>query len=352
MKKMFLVILALAMCFVTISNAQNSNRLDAKTYRSPESILRQVIDDTTQALRVTPVTDSQAAFSPLDPKKNRSIEQILNTIIDRSTNALRINNIGGKYYNESMNKVELGDIQNTNNGTKFVVDDANQVIKLNKPLKIGLGLTIDSVKMYYNFYTRDISAIAENRIIHVDAHFTNPTNTSVMRNFGGAIAVRYNGSGNLTNTDGGIVGFAMEARNTSTANVTKSIGMDVLTANQSTGSVTTSIGVNAIAYNWGGGTITNAYNFYSKFNDSNYTNKYHFYGDGNAPSYFGGEVQHLASVLNETATEPATTQDTQSAIYIKGDKLIIKFNNGGTIKYRYLDLTSADATWTYTTTAP
>jgi hypothetical protein len=37
---------------------------------------------------------------------------------------------------------------------------------------------------------------------------------------------------------------------------------------------------------------------------------------------------------------------------MKDDKFIIQYNHGGTLKYRYLDLTSTDATWTYTTTAP
>lgn len=40
------------------------------------------------------------------------------------------------------------------------------------------------------------------------------------------------------------------------------------------------------------------------------------------------------------------------AIYMKSDKIVIAYNHGGTVKYRYLDLTSTNATWVYTTTAP
>jgi hypothetical protein len=40
------------------------------------------------------------------------------------------------------------------------------------------------------------------------------------------------------------------------------------------------------------------------------------------------------------------------ADYRKGSLYVIAYNDGGTTKYRYLDLTSTDAVWTYTTTAP
>lgn len=97
MKKAFLVVLAIIMCFSVVIEAQNANRLDQKTYRSVESILRQVIDDTTQALRVTHVKDTQATFSPLDAKQNRSFQQILNALIDSETNSLRINDLDNNY---------------------------------------------------------------------------------------------------------------------------------------------------------------------------------------------------------------------------------------------------------------
>lgn len=42
----------------------------------------------------------------------------------------------------------------------------------------------------------------------------------------------------------------------------------------------------------------------------------------------------------------------QCATYRKGSLYIVAFNDAGTLKYRYLDLASTSATWTYTTTAP
>ncbi len=46
------------------------------------------------------------------------------------------------------------------------------------------------------------------------------------------------------------------------------------------------------------------------------------------------------------------TQDTKVNIYLKGDKFIISFDHGGTMKYRSLDLTSTDATWDYGVSEP
>lgn len=42
----------------------------------------------------------------------------------------------------------------------------------------------------------------------------------------------------------------------------------------------------------------------------------------------------------------------QVLMYMKADKLVIAYDHGGTAKYRTLDLTSTDATWAYSTSAP
>ncbi|MCC6192254.1 MAG: hypothetical protein IT318_24750 [Anaerolineales bacterium] len=58
-------------------------------------------------------------------------------------------------------------------------------------------------------------------------------------------------------------------------------------------------------------------------------------------------------LLQEQGSTPAAiTQDTQCDIYMKADKLVIRFNNAGTIRYKYLDLTGTGVTWTHTTSAP
>jgi len=58
------------------------------------------------------------------------------------------------------------------------------------------------------------------------------------------------------------------------------------------------------------------------------------------------------AILTETTTDPTVVQDTQGAMYVKADKLVLKFNSGGTIKYRVMNLVDTTATWSYTTIAP
>jgi len=53
--------------------------------------------------------------------------------------------------------------------------------------------------------------------------------------------------------------------------------------------------------------------------------------------------------LANAPTNPAASS--QVNVYVKDDKFVISYDDAGTMKYRYLDLTSTDATWAYTTTA-
>ena len=60
-----------------------------------------------------------------------------------------------------------------------------------------------------------------------------------------------------------------------------------------------------------------------------------------------------AHTLIETSTTPTNpTQSAEARMYVKDDKFIIQFNDAGTVRYKYLDLTGTGATWTATTTAP
>lgn len=57
--------------------------------------------------------------------------------------------------------------------------------------------------------------------------------------------------------------------------------------------------------------------------------------------------------LQELSATPANTASgTECKVYMKGDKFIIAFNDAGTMRYKYLDLTSTGVTWVHTTTAP
>ncbi|GEM_PF-2859738 len=57
--------------------------------------------------------------------------------------------------------------------------------------------------------------------------------------------------------------------------------------------------------------------------------------------------------LNEDSATPVTPADgTEARIYVKADKLVIQWNQGGTVRYKYLLLSGTGTTWTHTTTAP
>ena len=48
----------------------------------------------------------------------------------------------------------------------------------------------------------------------------------------------------------------------------------------------------------------------------------------------------------------AITQDSQVMIYLHDKKLIIQFNDGGTMRYKFLDLTGTGVTWQEATSTP
>ena len=55
--------------------------------------------------------------------------------------------------------------------------------------------------------------------------------------------------------------------------------------------------------------------------------------------------------MRETSTTPPNPGSLDSYhMYIKSDKLVIQFNDGGTVRYKYLDLTGTGVTWQHTTT--
>lgn len=58
-------------------------------------------------------------------------------------------------------------------------------------------------------------------------------------------------------------------------------------------------------------------------------------------------LQERASTVSVTPTDGSEAQ-----IYVKADKLIVRYNDGGTVRYKYLDLTGTGVTWTHTTSAP
>lgn len=72
-----------------------------------------------------------------------------------------------------------------------------------------------------------------------------------------------------------------------------------------------------------------------------------------------GRFTNIAAVLrshllfDERTTTPADPLDgTQARTYFKDNKIIFQYNDAGTVRYKYLDLTGVGVTWVHTTVAP
>lgn len=64
-------------------------------------------------------------------------------------------------------------------------------------------------------------------------------------------------------------------------------------------------------------------------------------------------VAHPPLRLSELSATPTTpSADTGMTLYHKDNKLVLQFNDGGTTRYKYLDMTGAGVTWVHSTTAP
>ena len=60
----------------------------------------------------------------------------------------------------------------------------------------------------------------------------------------------------------------------------------------------------------------------------------------------------FARLIERTATPANPTQDTTVHVYCRANKIIFQWNDAGTVRYKYLDLTGTGVTWVHTTTAP
>lgn len=79
----------------------------------------------------------------------------------------------------------------------------------------------------------------------------------------------------------------------------------------------------------------------------------------NRPSalYLHGNMEnaykHPPLRLSELPVTPTAPEDrTECNVYMKSDKIIFAYNDAGTIRYKYLDLSGTGVTWVQTTTAP
>lgn len=89
-----------------------------------------------------------------------------------------------------------------------------------------------------------------------------------------------------------------------------------------------------------------------------------YIGPGNTIAFFAPAVGGTtANYLRMYGGNGTTMYDTpsnplnnglvsQANIYIRNGKLVIQYNDAGTVRYKYLDLTGTGVTWTHTTSAP
>jgi hypothetical protein len=57
--------------------------------------------------------------------------------------------------------------------------------------------------------------------------------------------------------------------------------------------------------------------------------------------------------LEEKDTTPANpTSGSEVKMYMKDDKIIFQYNDAGTTRYKFLDLTGVGVTWQHSTTPP
>lgn len=66
--------------------------------------------------------------------------------------------------------------------------------------------------------------------------------------------------------------------------------------------------------------------------------------------HIGGSGSFAMAEATEHPVDPAA--NTEAYFYVKADKFIIKFNDSGTIRYKYMVLSGDDMTWVQTLTSP
>lgn len=63
-------------------------------------------------------------------------------------------------------------------------------------------------------------------------------------------------------------------------------------------------------------------------------------------------VSQQVNIAENASAIPTLTDGTEAGMFMRNDNFVIAYNDSGTMKYRYIDLTSTAATWVYSTTSP
>ncbi len=137
--------------------------------------------------------------------------------------------------------------------------------------------------------------------------------------------------------------------------------------------LTNNVGIdiaNMVVGTSGNRTVTNVFGIRSALTTG--TNRWFINATGDANSSIKGGIRlggtpsvpdtllHLTAATlraaitfdEDTVTPANPTSGSQLRIYMKADKFVIQYNDAGTVRYKYLDLTGTGVTWTHTTTAP
>lgn len=60
----------------------------------------------------------------------------------------------------------------------------------------------------------------------------------------------------------------------------------------------------------------------------------------------------MSMSFKEEDTPSAPTADEEAKVYVKDNKLIVVWNDGGTPRYKYMALNGTGSFWLHTTSAP
>lgn len=107
-----------------------------------------------------------------------------------------------------------------------------------------------------------------------------------------------------------------------------------------------------------GGSTTSSSNgamiFLSGVNDSTWAGKLRLYsGVGAFIEHFGATYfSDFEQMQQKSSTPAAPTDGTTLNRYFKGTKFILQYYDGGTVRYKYLELSGTGATWADSTSAP
>ncbi len=64
------------------------------------------------------------------------------------------------------------------------------------------------------------------------------------------------------------------------------------------------------------------------------------------------EVNGAAKLMAVAATPAIGSSAAAGVLYVKGDKFVVAYNEGGTVRYKWLTLSGTGVSWSYSATAP